>query len=107
MSKVNEQMITAIGAKAPWTNLGNTAVEYINAGNPNGPRSEIRVLVSEKFEIMAEYWHDLKELHILHHDFMVESNYPMSIVKNRLNALAKHGYNVCRNIHSPSSMKIC
>lgn len=79
MRKIEKQMILAIAARKYW-NSANTCVDYVTAGNPHGPRSEIYLHGNH----IADYWHEPKRLDV---DTRTLAKWPTPTTKSRLRAL--------------------
>lgn len=72
-------MLQAIQGRKYW-NQGNTCVDYVIAGNPNGPRSEIYLHGNH----IADFWHDSETLDV---DIRTLALWPTATTKSRLRAL--------------------
>ena len=84
MRKIEKEMLRAIQEKRYW-NSGNTCVEYVNAGNPHGTRSEIYLHGNH----IADYWHDSKTLDV---DLKTLARWSTVTTKSRLRALGANVY---------------
>jgi hypothetical protein len=84
MRKIEKQMLEAIEARKYW-NQSNTCVDYVTAGNPHGPRSEIFLHGNH----IADYWHDSKTVDV---DVRTLALWPTPTTKSRLRALGVNVY---------------
>lgn len=84
MRKIEIEMYKAIHARKFWKS-GNTCVDYVVAGNPNGPRSEIYLHGNH----IADYWHDTKTLDV---DERTLARWPTVTTRSRLRALGANVY---------------
>jgi len=84
MRKIEKKMLEAIHARK-FAYLGNTCVEYVNAGNPHGTRSEIYLHGNH----IADYWHDSKTLDV---DVVTLAKWSTVTTKSRLRALGANVY---------------
>lgn len=79
MRKIEKEMLGAIAARKYW-NSANTCVDYVTAGNPFGPRSEIYLHGNH----IADYWHETGKLEV---DARTLAQWPTPTTKSRLRAL--------------------
>jgi hypothetical protein len=84
MRKIEKNMLHAIEARK-FAYLGNTCVEYVTAGNPHGPRSEVFLHGNH----IADFWHDTKTLDV---DTRTLAMWPTVTTKSRLRALGANVY---------------
>ena len=87
MRKIEQQMIAAVHTKQNFIK-DNTAVFFLSAqetGNPYGSRSAIYL----HNNLIAEYWHDTKQLHVIERTLR---EYPTNTTKSRLRALGANVY---------------
>tara|TARA_R110000772_G_scaffold272_2_gene1085 strand:+ start:589 stop:882 length:294 start_codon:yes stop_codon:yes gene_type:complete len=84
MRKIEQEMLLAVEERRDWSKA-NTGVFMECAGNPYGPRAEVYL----HGQHIADYWYDLKELHVDEHTLSV---YPTTTTKSRLRALGANVY---------------
>lgn len=84
MRKIEQAMLAAVQQRKFWIS-GNTCVDYVEAGNPNGPRSEIFLHGNH----IADYWHQSGTLDV---DSRTLALWPTPTTKSRLRALGASVY---------------
>lgn len=84
MRKIEREMLAAIENRRFW-NHSNTCVDFVTAGNPHGPRSEVYLHGNH----IADYWHDSKTLDV---DARTLALWPTPTTKSRLRALGANVY---------------
>ena len=84
MRKIERQMLQAIEERRFWTS-GNTCVDVVNNGNPNGIRAEVFLHGNH----IADFWYESKSLDV---DSRTLALWPTPTTKSRLRALGANVY---------------